>query len=937
LVVVATPDALKLRKDGKPNWVVREIEFFLGLPQGTHIFVVRAKGGFDEDIPADLLNRFPQVTMVDLRQFSTIADSIFLRNPIRQHLLTIVASLHDIEQRFIPELRMEEAQNARTRATRLAIVAIFLLLTISGLAIAALMQRNLARTERNNAQREAVRANQNASEAQTQRGIAQKNAAEAQRQAETAKKNETEARKQQAIAEKNSRIAERNARESHARELVAYANASLEEDPERSVLLAIRAVETTVKHSEPALISAENMLHTALITSRVRFTLRGHGSSVVAVKFSPDGKRVVTGSTDHTARLWDASSGREIVSLATRSSTSSSARPQRGRPAYPRGVAFSPDGTRVASAADNDKIRIWNSASGTEVLAIEGHSAPVTSLAFASDGKRIASASDDRTARIWDADTGQVLLTIRMPQQFINGIPVASEAFESLSFSPDGTKLATTTREGTVKIWDAFNGRELLTIKGSHATSIAYSPDGKRLAGIDVRNIRIWDPTDGHEILVIPGHANAETAVVFSPDGKRLATAGADSTASVWDAVTKEELLRLRGHTLAVTDLAFSPDGRSLITVSADTTAKIWEVGPGSEEFALEWAVADPISLLRVDPVVAISANGKRLATDGPANTARILDLTTGKLLSVLRGHSSAVLGVALSSDGSHLATSSWDRTAKLWDLSSGKEQFTFRGFTAPLHAVTISPDDRYIAAGGGEGTVTIWNVADGRESLQIKQVYDVRVLAFTPDSRRLATGTWAGTVQIWNTATGQQVLRLEKIPSNIGTLAFSHDGKLLAISSYDETVRVWDVGTGKQLLSINPQHVVLPFGGRLVSSPATFLSFSLDNKRLAIAGWGHTMGIWSTITGQQLLNLGEHPNRVIVSSFGVDGKRLTAYSGATLQVYDMDMGDLLKLARRRVTREPPALTDDECRRYFDSDICPGHVNGLRGVDHAPN
>src|SRR5581483_1914306 len=413
LVVVATPATLRRRADGEQNWVEREIEVFLNLPQGRNILAVRAKGEFDGELPARLMQRFPQITIVDVREFSRLIDGFHIRSSLREHILTILGTLHNIESQEMPELRMEDAHNARRAATRLAATALALFLLISGLAIAAMIQRNAARDERNVAQSEAKRADNNAGEAKREAKLAEDNAQEAKRQASIAVTNEQAAKNQQSIAEQNARTARRNAAQARARELAAYATASLEQDPERGLLLAVEAVNSTGKLGQPPVPAAENALHDAMFYSLARLTFRGHSGHVNSVAFNADGKRVATGGADRTVKIWDAATGRILLTLGP-------------FPSDVNALAFSPDGTRlltgsqvnVALADDgslkitgspDDTAKLWDARTGQQTMNFKGSGSRVTAVGFSRDGKRIATGDVQQTTRVWDATTGREL------------------------------------------------------------------------------------------------------------------------------------------------------------------------------------------------------------------------------------------------------------------------------------------------------------------------------------------------------------------------------------------------------------------------------------------------------------------------------------------------------------------------------------------------
>jgi hypothetical protein len=192
-------------------------------------------------------------------------------------------------------------------------------------------------------------------------------------------------------------------------------------------------------------------------------------------------------------------------------------------------VAFSPDGTRLASASDDQTVKLWDAATGQELRALKGHTSTVRSVAFSPDGTRLASASEDRTVKLWDVPSGQELHTLRGH----------SGQVVSVAFSLDGTRLASASEDRTVKLWDAALGEELRTFKGHTGSvwSVAFSPNGTRLAssGRD-RTVKLWDVASGQELRTLQGHTGSVVSVAFSPDGMRLASASEDGTVGLWDA-----------------------------------------------------------------------------------------------------------------------------------------------------------------------------------------------------------------------------------------------------------------------------------------------------------------------------------------------------------------------------------------------------------------
>ena len=215
-------------------------------------------------------------------------------------------------------------------------------------------------------------------------------------------------------------------------------------------------------------------------------TFEGHSGPVNFVTFSPDGSRIASGSYDHTIKIWDAKSGKEIRTLEGHSSRVSS-------------VAFSPDGSRIASGSYDHTIKIWDAKSGKEIRTLEGHSSRISSVAFSPDGSRIASGSDDQTVRIWDAKVGKEIRTLGGH----------SSGVFSVAFSPDGNRIASGSDDQTVRIWDAKSGKEVRTLEGhsSSASPVAFSPDGSRIAsGSGDGTVRIGDAKSGNKVRKLNSH-----------------------------------------------------------------------------------------------------------------------------------------------------------------------------------------------------------------------------------------------------------------------------------------------------------------------------------------------------------------------------------------------------------------------------------------------
>ena len=546
------------------------------------------------------------------------------------------------------------------------------------------------------------------------------------------------------------------------------------------------------------------------------------------------------------------------------------------------------------------------------VHTIAGHTDEVYDVAFRPDGTRLATASADGTVKVWDATQGAELLTLSGHTNYVY----------SVAYSGDGARLVTGSEDGTAKVWNANIGEEVLTLSG-HVDAVrdaAFSPDGLLIATASVDGAaKVWSASTGELLRTLAGHGDGVEGVVFSPDSERLATASRDGTAKVWDVATGTELLTLSGHTDWVYAIAFSPDGTRLVTASADRTAKVWDASTGQELTTLYGHVHLVIG-------IAYSPDGTRIATAAGDLTVKVWDAATGRELMTLPGHNDWVYGVAFSPDGKHLATASGDKTARIWAVSieGDRELFTLAAHQERAYTVAYSPDGKRIATGGRDPIGKVWDAATGDLLFTLDgHAAGIEGVAFSPEcdrppnataeqcESRIATASRDNTAKVWDAQTGQAVLTLTGHSDYVYDVAFSPNGTLIATGSRDATAKVWDAASGEERLTLQGHD-------DLINSVA----FSPDGQRLVTASADGSAKVWDVNTGQEVLSLNGHTATVQYAVFSPEcdsppdapaercGKHIvTASEDGTAIIWDAVTGQAVK-------------------------TLPGHIGGLFSVKY---
>ena len=706
------------------------------------------------------------------------------------------------------------------------------------------------------------------------------------------------------VAADRGRRAEREARVAMARELAAAAVANLDVDTERSMLLALQAVETTYRVDGTVLPEAEEVLHRALQAHRLVYTVPGYLG-----EFSSDGSRLLVAGLDSgSADIYDAATGERLSTTIGAGSQSQAGRNQRLE------VAFSADGGLFATWSDSSSdIRLFKTATGEEVRRLSVPEGPLYDPQFSPDGRFIETGGPAQPLSeggccpqtyLFDLRTG-ALLNIK-------------NEIGPIAFSPDGKRqLTADSWSPGAGVWEAgyvhdvrahdrrplgqeagvplyrlpgqradvpiyeglvgtrrLRGLTLLGHKGD-VNGAAWSPHGARIATSSPDQLNVWDAsTPKHYELKDPSNlllpeftvsppTGLFTSVAFGP-GSQMATGMSDGTTVVWklSADGAKPILTLAGHEAAVVYADFSPNGTRLITSSSDGTVKVWDITPGGG--GTEWLTLPGAGGLTYSP------DGSRLAIGSEDGAVHVYDAATGRESLVLKAHKGRVNALAFDPSGSLLASAGFtDGTARIWDADSGILRATvdLSRFLKP----SIPPPRRC-----------------GLHPMGLKQVFD---LAFSPDGELLTTGGWFGpsSTLVWDSSTGALQRILVQGPDSQDqwgrSVDFSPDGKLVAGEGRD-LVFVWAVQDGRLVARIGQQQV-------------NALAFSPDGRRLITGSLEGDVDVWDASTGRELDALSGNLGQVLDISFSPDGTRVaTSSTDGTVRLWDLRTGQqLLTLA----------------------------------------
>ena len=542
-------------------------------------------------------------------------------------------------------------------------------------------------------------------------------------------------------------------------------------------------------------------------------------------------------------------------------------------------VAFSPDSTRLATACSDGFARIYEVPGGQLLAITETPEKNIWRLAFSPDGRFLATASGDinsNSVKVWNARDGMEALSLKGHEARVRAI----------GYSPDGKLIATGSRDGTIRIWNAENGTEIKRLdnqkdgKPLESQDLQFTADGKRVIGANEHGANVWDLSTGR--VVETNNHIFSLAVAISPDGSRFALSHVNSVIGIYDSNTAEKLAEITSAKSKINDLAFSPDGKLLASASSDRTVRFFETEKGAEVQNLRVHFADAWS-------VAFSPDGKFVATSGTDFHAYLFDAAAIVNSSSIGDWTVAGnLWSATNADRTIIAANIVDR-----ENNPGQMIYDIRLGAIKVHTSTditdsssLSPDGTVTATGNRDGTIALRRSENGKEIRRFKAHEcgsDTRVcikpVLFTPDGKRLVSGGSDGKLKLSDVGGEQPTKELYSFEGQISAVSISPDGQNVFAASYDKAAKLFDLETGVLIADLGQQPKLL------VSAV-----FSPDGKILVTGSGDGVIRFWNPIDAKLLDTLIGNAGFIWALTFTPDGTRLASASGeGVIRLWDTE------------------------------------------------
>jgi WD40 repeat protein/serine/threonine protein kinase len=617
-----------------------------------------------------------------------------------------------------------------------------------------------------------------------------------------------------------------------------------------------------------------------------------HQASVLSVRFSPKGDRVVTASDDGYVKIWDAHTAQLQLALNNGSQVAS---------AY-----FTTDGECIIAICVDAKTRVWDASTGKLVSVLPGGGSHVAGLPSPAD-KRVATIEGQKV-RLWDRETGKLASPVIEPAAPISNMKISPDGrwlaigcedgsvslwdsrtslmtaplmrsdggIRPLIFTPDGKRLIAGTHAGVVAFWDPQSGGLVKQTRAApnEPTEVYWvycSPDSRYALTLSFQNrARLWNTQTGEPLSGPFGDASMIASADFSPDSRRVVMGTREGAARIWDVTTQEALCEPFEHEGPIEFVAFSPEGRTVATASQDATARLWDTGMLSPRPCVTHLPGRPFKM-------QFSPDGRRLAVTA-GKLVHLLDSTSGADICPPMAHDDVAYWVTFSPDGSKLATTSEDNAVRVWDAHSGK---LIRNFlhSSVTWTAAFSPNGHLIATGSRDRILRLFVTDTGENVANLQHPSEVIGVEFSGDGEKCLTACVDGGARVFSTSAHKLIAGPMMHKGIVWTATFSPDYRRIVTASADRTARLWDAMTGK------------PLGDPMLHTKDVWSAeFSPDGRYVVTASEDGTARVWDGLTGNPISPPLRHRQGAAVyqACFSPDGAIVASASGdGTARLWD--------------------------------------------------
>ncbi|MDH5639518.1 MAG: WD40 repeat domain-containing protein, partial [Nitrospinota bacterium] len=608
----------------------------------------------------------------------------------------------------------------------------------------------------------------------------------------------------------------------------------------------------------------------------------GQTGTIWSIRFSDDGKSVVTGGSDGSVRLWDLAIDTELWfhQLETKDN--------------PR-VFFSRDGKEIYAAARNS-VTILDRHTG--LLKSERlFGAGIGKIAFISEAtKRVLIQNHDKSLEILDLETGE---SVRI-------LPGAGMDTSSFDFSSDGSMMVTAGTSGSIRLWDLATGeKRILRGHKKPIVDIALSIDGKSLiSASEDDTMWLWDVETGEVKNIVKTTGVIIERIKLAAGGKIAVTACDRGSVQLWDMDAGKKLRNFKVDDSKLTAIEVSPDGATFAAGDSHWDMFAWNISTGERV-----ATFKDSGVYLGD--IAFSADAKQALLGLRDGTMRFLDLAKGRQIKSIRKRNEQINAVAISPDGKRAVSGHSKAKVKLWDMESGKmtgqytmkilhnaeqkvKHFIFRGifgrssdFKPDVTEVAFSRDGGRVIAGDLTGAINVWDIKSEKNIVFMRKEVDsplmfefgytghISALAPLDGGKTILAGDSTGDLIVWDTASGKVVKTFEGYKKGVSSTVISSDGKYAATGGWDDMVYLWDM---------NRASVVKKFGAVEVGG----IAFTPDGEHLLTAEWEGKLKLWDVQSGESVREYEEPLRRIRNVAFSQDGSRIVAGSiGGVVAIWD--------------------------------------------------